>query len=103
MPAYAYRIIVKKQKQRVNDNKTFIIEGDSLTLDALREAGIAEGETFSISETTHNSGIESYSEGYEINVQRTRLETKEERDTRVAKEESYMAEYNRRKALKGIQ
>ena len=90
MPPYAYPIKIDRKRQKIafQENKTF---ENMLTLADLKFVG---NDPFSVDRDGH---------GYhEITVYRNRLETDQERDIRVAREESYMKEYNRRHQLADI-
>ncbi len=88
MPAYAYAIEIKRQNLPIRYDEIVEIEKDALTLADLGFVGEAP---FSVREKECG--------GYTVSVSRTRYETDDERDARVAREEAYMAEYNRRKGL----
>lgn len=85
MPAYAYPIKIRPRRQTVYFEESFNVRKDSITLADLQPVG---EDCFSVHE--HDSG------GYRIDILRSRLETDEERSSRVTKERAYMAEYNRR-------
>lgn len=89
MPAYAYAIQIKPKKQVVTFNEEREFQSNSLTLSDLAFVG---DDPFSVHEHEWS--------GYTISVARTRLETDEERDTRVARERAYMEEYTRRQTAK---
>jgi hypothetical protein len=80
-----YPIVIKREKQIVRFDEVVKIEDNGLTIAALQFVGEDRFTVFS----------DNY-DGYIIRVQRTRLETDEERDARVSREEAYMAEYHRR-------
>ena len=82
-----YPIIIKREPQKIRYHKEFELDGEGLTLAKLREY-VTEDEIFSISET--DESIHSKTMLY---VNGTRLETKEETELRVQKEESYMKNY----------
>ena len=92
MPAYAYPIKIKKARQTIHFDETKRLENDCLTLADLQFVG---ADDFSICLPD-----DDWATGYIVNVSRTRLETDEERNNRVQKEESYMAEYTRRHPAK---
>lgn len=81
-----YPIRVDKKRQTIDFDETVFIDSNSLTLEALKFVG---EDAFSVH-------VDDY-DGYKISVSRSRLESEEERDIRVAKEEAYMAEYRKRK------
>lgn len=85
MPAYAYPIKINREKQIIHFDEEREIESNSLTLAALQFIG---DDPFSVHENEWG--------GYTISVSRSRLETDVECHTRVAREESYMAEYRKR-------
>lgn len=91
MPAYAYAIGIKRARQRIKYTDEIRIEKDTLTLAEL--AAIGDDE-FAIIEHDWREGG-----GYTFSVSRSRLETDEERDARVSREEAYMTEYNKRKGV----
>lgn len=80
-------IIINREPQIVRDHKEFKLEDGGLTLAKLREY-VTEDDIFSISET--DEGIRSTTMLY---VTRKRLETPEELEERVKKEEKYMENY----------
>jgi len=97
MPAYAYPIIIKREPQLVRFQKEIELGSGSdgvLTLAKLREYGVTEEHAFWTRET--DEGL--YSTTLLI-ISGARLETPEELKIRVEKEEAYMAEYNKRKAI----
>lgn len=91
MPAYAYPINIKRDRQKVRYVKEIELDSNILTLDMLSKL-IAKDERFSITET-HEGGTT-------LTIIGDRLETDEELTQSVQKEERYMAEYNRRKQSK---
>lgn len=90
MPAYAYPILIRRENLQVHFLEERLIESDRLTLADLQFAG---ADKFTVSEAEDQAG-------YLVSVSRSRLETDEERDLRVAREEAYMAEYRRRQAAR---
>lgn len=94
MAAYAYPIKINRRKERIDYSEEKIIESDEITLDDLSFVG---KNSFSVYPNEADSGIGTFSRGYRIVVHKSRMETDVERDKRVSKEESYMAEFNRRK------
>lgn len=68
-------------------SKQFELDNEALTLEKLRKY-VSEDEIFSISDT--DEGLHSKTMLY---VNGTRLETQEETNTRVKKEEKYMENY----------
>lgn len=97
MPAYAYPIQIKRKRQTIRFEEKVKLTEDWLTLPTLAFVG---NDTFSICETEHDSGTGTYTSGYTVTVNRQRPETDDEMNTRIASEESYMREYERRKALR---
>lgn len=93
MPPYAYPIKINREKQVIRFHEHKGIESNSLTLEDLQFVG---QDKFSICEKEVETGIGCYPEGYIITVYRSRLETDEEYNKRIASEEAYMAEYNKR-------
>lgn len=85
---YLYPITIKPEHQSVHYEQTVEINDNALTLAALAFVGT---DTFSI-----QCGDSIHDAPYTVSVSRTRLETDEERDLRVARETSYMDEYRRR-------
>lgn len=85
MPAYAYPITVKTSRLKVSYIDTVDVDGQ-LTLEALAFAG---DDSFDVYPCEFGSG-------YIVMVSRSRLETKAECTSRVAKELQYMEEYNKR-------
>ena len=88
MPAYAYPIKINRKYKIVNFEETKTIQDNILTLKDLRFTG---DDPFSVTRDEYDY--------HEITVYRNRHETKTEHDARVAQEEAYMAEYNKRKSL----
>ena len=72
MPAYAYPIKIRKNKQWFYFDEIHELESNLLTLEALQFVG---NDAFSICPPA-----EGFNSGYVINVSRSRLETDEERD-----------------------
>jgi len=91
MAAYAYPIKINRRRQRIDyvDRRDVLVTGGYLTLSDL--SFLNEDDSFSIAFVDTNM--------YEVDILRSRLETKEERDTRVAREESYMTEYEKRRRM----
>lgn len=87
MPPWAYPIIIQRDRQRINYTETKRISASNLFLDDLIFVG---DNGFEIDRSEFDS------DDWTITVYRHRLETGEERDRRVAEEEAYMTEYNRR-------
>jgi hypothetical protein len=85
MPAYAYPITVHRSRLQVRFEDVKEFDSDFLTLADLQFVG---EDSFYVN--ARDNG------GYRITVSRSRLETVEERNSRVAKEESYMTEYLKR-------
>lgn len=94
MGAYMYPIKIDREPKKVRYTKDIILEDAVLTLADLRKY-VTEDERFSFFET--DEGI--YSKTM-LSISGERLETEEETKLRVEREESYMQEYNRRKAGK---
>jgi hypothetical protein len=91
MPAYAYPIQIKREPQKVKYQKQFELESALLTLSELRKY-VSEDEQFAINE----EGEPPFGDKIVLHVYGYRMETNEELRTRVAKEEAYMEEYNKR-------
>jgi phenylacetate-coenzyme A ligase PaaK-like adenylate-forming protein len=83
MPAYAYAIPVKEEKQIIKYSEEHELNNDVLSFELLRKY-VNEGETFAIVDTT-------------LTVYKQRYETDDEQQQRVSREKAYMKEYNRRK------
>lgn len=92
MGAYMYAIEIKREPQKVRYQRKVELDGPVLTLSMLREL-VTEDEIFSVEET--EGGI--YSTIY-LSIDGYRMETPEETAKRVASEEAYMIEYNKRKS-----
>jgi hypothetical protein len=99
MPAYAYSIKINRNRERIYFDETVRIESDSL---ALADLAFVGDDFFTICEGEAETGIGCFASGYVIRVSRSRMETDDEMNTRISRGESYMAEYNRRKALKKV-
>lgn len=91
MGAYAYPIIIKREPQKVRYTRTVALDSHVLTVAKIASL-VKENEYFSVTE------LENYS--YELIISGDRLETQDELNYRVAKEEKYMAEYTKRKQNK---
>jgi len=89
MGAYMYPIRIIKAKQTVYFDEVVRLEG-TLTLEGLQFVG----------DDPFDAEVFEVGTGYEITVYRHRKETNEERKSRVAGEEAYMAEYNKRHPTK---
>ncbi|UYZ60067.1 hypothetical protein [Hymenobacter latericus] len=89
MPAFAYPIKINRSKEVIPATFTEYTDSTRLTLKELEP--IVGANPFSVSEDTS---------GYRIEVYATRLETDEEYNARISRQEAYMAEYNRRKQAK---
>lgn len=97
MGAYAYPITINRKRKRINTQRR-VPKPESLTKAWIVE-NCADDECFEVESGTFSDG-----EYVEITpcvvFYGSRLETNEEYQKRIAREEAYMAEYNRRKALK---
>lgn len=89
MSAYAYPIIIDYDKKTINETEIYYIEEDVITIKVLSD--IVGENKFSILEKEVPSDP-----AYKIEVYHSRLETDKEYNERIKKEESYMAEYNKR-------
>jgi hypothetical protein len=89
MPAYAYPITIDRNKKTFQDTKTVRLDDKPLTIEKL--AKVVGTNKFSIEPIGWELGG-----GYEVSINVTRVETDKQLANRVAKEEKYMAEYNRR-------
>lgn len=88
MGAYMYPIVIKREPQKVRYSKEIALGNSVLTLAKLREH-VSEDDIFSIYQT--DEGL--YSKTM-LCVDGERMETQEEANARVAKEEAYMKGYN---------
>ena len=89
MGIYMYPIIIRREQQMVSNNKEFELGYDStLTLLQLRDFGVTDDKSFQIIE-------EENTQKYILYVYGKRLETQEEVNERVIKEESYMENYTK--------
>lgn len=88
MPAYAYAININRDKKTIHEDKEEIIEGP---LSIAKLSPVVGDNSFTVSERDWQDGG-----GYLITIHIKRLETDIELAARVAKEERYMEEYNRR-------
>ena len=98
MGMYMYPIEVKKEPQKVRYHKEVELPDGLLKIENISKH-IKEGEQFGF--RTIESGM--FSETLMMDIYGFRLETQEELDVRVAKEELYMknyAEFQRNKANK---
>ena len=84
MPMYYSKIKINYDPQFVNEKRYIYLYEDQLTLDIL-EKYISRDETFFI--CTLEPSMQG--ETYLIEIHRKRLETEEERQNRIAKEEKY--------------
>lgn len=89
MPAYAYPVKINKNRKRIEFTEIKQIE-HNLTLDKLQLINV-DGDSF-------DAEPWEIGNGYTITIYRSRAETIEERNSRVAGEISYMEEYNKRKS-----
>lgn len=87
MPAYAYPIRINRNREMVRFEENVTLQDDWLTLPALAFVG---NDTFTVGQDECGLWV--------ICVNRQRPETDEEMNARIARGESYMAEYNRRQA-----
>ena len=97
MPAYAYAITVNPKHEVISFNETRDIHKEDLTLADLEWVG---EDTFSIQDGVDNDNGVREGCFYRVYAHRSRLETDEERDTRVRRERQYVAEYERRQVEK---
>ena len=91
MPAYAYPIHIDYNRRIIDYTTEHEITSITMTVEDL---AFTDGLPFYISA----NGIE----GYTVYVDRTRQETEAEYNVRIKRDEDYMKEYNRRKALKAL-
>ena len=93
MPAYAYPIQIKRERQKVRYHKSIKLENEGIfTIDELSKL-VTHDERFSIVEREYNS---MFGKDIFLSITGERLETDEELNARIEKEEKYMAEYNKR-------
>jgi hypothetical protein len=85
--SYAYPIQINREALRIHHEEVREIPQDYLTLADLQFVG---ADSFVVQERDSPGG-------WIVRVSRSRLETFQERDTRVAGEVAYMAEYYRRR------
>lgn len=85
MPAYAYAIKIDRNRQTVSETLHRKLPDEELSLSDLRDLGVKETDTFYIA-----------SDEKTMLIYRKRPETDEEMSKRIAKEENYMKEYNKR-------
>ncbi len=85
MGAYMYPIEINRKRQTIAFQEIKELENDSLTLEDLQFVG---DDCFSVEPGEFR--------GHIVIVSRNRLETDNEFETRIAREESYMTEYNKR-------
>jgi hypothetical protein len=90
MPAYAYPINIDRNNKEIQYTDRYELDNDSLVISDL--SSIVGNDRFSIDS-------EELLDGYVVTVYRSKLESDEVRDKRVAKEVRYMEEYTRRKAI----
>lgn len=90
MPPYAYPITINLDRQIVKYSVDHKIYEDPLTLKILTR--IVGDNEFSIENVDYKE--------YDVTVFKTRYETDEEMNSRIAREQAYMNEYNRRKEMK---
>lgn len=95
MPAYAYPIIIKEEKQIVISTESFEITDDWMTLKDLQKLVKPEDKFYFYADAE-----EGFTARIFIEIRRTRLETDQEQAKRVSREKAYMAEYNRRQKNK---
>jgi len=85
MGAYMYPIKIHREKINVQTEEVVILDGPYLSLSILQFVGD------SLFDAEERPGV-----GYKITVYRNREETNKELSVRIAKQEAYMAEYNKR-------
>ncbi len=88
MGMYMYPIKIKREPQIVRYSKVVELEDSTLTLAMLRKY-VSEDEHFSIIETD-----EGFYSKTLLSISGNRSETDDELNSRVAKEENYMKNYN---------
>ena len=92
MPAYAYPIKIERERKTFTYYDTHEFNADELTVSDLQ--AIAGDNPFTV-EREEECGVY-----YIIDVKKQRVESDEEYDKRIKKQEAYMAEYERRQKLK---
>lgn len=93
MPAYAYPIKINYNKEKIAEYHRVKLPDGGITVSLLKE--IVGDNTFVISNEE-----EHFWENQFICWTTYREETDEEQEVRIAKEEAYMVEYNKRKAIR---
>lgn len=83
---YGSPITVNRFPQKISYVETHEIM-DSLSINMLRELGIADDEKFCVCESDNFFGLDT------LAVTKHRLESQEEMDKRIEREERYMARY----------
>jgi hypothetical protein len=95
MPPYAYSIRIHRERRVLMHNVEHELTSDVLTLGVLRGFGIQDTDCFWV--RPHEDQV--FGAGCTLVIEGTRLETREERKTRVTSQVSYMREYNKRKGV----
>lgn len=85
---YMYPIKIKREPQKIYYTREIELEKECLTLAELRQYNVTEDETFSIGEV-----YEAQFPTPVLCISGWRVETTEEMNERVAKEEKYMENY----------
>lgn len=93
MPAYAYAITINYGKQKIQTNHKALLPDGAMTVEQLKE--IVGNNSFCFGTEDEHFWTNTY-----VYWTSYRDETDEEQAARIAKEEAYMTEYNRRKKAK---
>jgi hypothetical protein len=90
MGKYMYKIVIEREPQEIKYSREIELKDELLTLAELRKH-VSENEYFSIDlEETDDGGFRTM-----LNVSGKRLETQDEVDIRVTKQEKYMENYHK--------
>ncbi|HUM42161.1 MAG TPA: hypothetical protein PKI14_04355 [Fervidobacterium sp.] len=94
MAGYAYAIQIDYKKQKITNTRAHRLSSNTTNIDKLKKLTGDNDFYFDTDEVFGENGMLLY-------VIEKRLETDAEQADRIAKEEAYMVEYNKRKALGG--
>lgn len=91
MGAYMYPIEIKEERQVVKYTQDINVTDKIMTVDFILQ-NVGKDETFEV----WTDARDGYTANIFFTINKTRLETDEERRKRVQREKSYMIEYNKR-------
>lgn len=95
MPAYAYPIKIDRNRKIFTENVYHTLSDEWMTLADIKD--LVGDNRFSIEAGCEENVVE---QSIILCVEKERVETDEEYESRIQQEEAYMAEYERRQKLK---